>query len=222
MKAAMGAACLFLISFHPAGAQNKLIYLQQTAQQVVRIEVWEQRDTDGLFLQSAMSNGESYSIHNGMDMATVAFSYGNTEQRTLYSATREGNALRLVGTVRGKPVSRLSRIDELPVYQSVERSLQGFAISGSSQTIYFWMVMPMDARVYRLMGRREGREIITVAGERVEAEKVKVSLTGIASFIWSSIYWYRPTEGTFLRSECVRGFIGTPKTVIELVEGHRL
>jgi hypothetical protein len=104
----------------------------------------------------------------------------------------------------------------------VERSLQGFAISGSARTIYFWMVLPTEARVFRLKARREGRQVVNVAGQPVEAERVKVTLTGIASFIWSSVYWYRPADGTFLRSESVRGFIGTPKTVIELVEGTRL
>ena len=199
-----------------------MIYRQQTAQQVVRVEVWEARDANGYLLRSNMSNGESYTIQNDHDLATISFSYGNTDQNTSYAESREGNAIRLVGTLKGKPISRLSRIDALPVYQSVERSLQGFAISGSSGTLYFWMVLPMDASVFRLKARREGREIIDVAGERLEAEKVKISLTGIASFLWSSVYWYRPTDGTFLRSECVRGVIGTPKTVIELVNGKAL
>jgi hypothetical protein len=222
MKVTICTASLLLLCLTHAIAQRTLIYQQQTAKQIVRIEVSEKPDVGGLLLKTIMSNGEWYSIQNDIKMATLAFSYGNAEQRTLYSETREGNELRLVGTVKGKPISRVARIDGLPVYQSVERSLQGYAISGSSQTLYFWMVLPMEASVFRLMARREGREIINVAGAMVEAEKVKVSLTGVISFLWSSIYWYRPTDGTFLKSECVRGIIGTPKTVIELVEGIRL
>ncbi len=189
---------------------------------VVRIEVWEVRDAEGLLLQSVMSNGDTYGIRNTLDMVTTSFSYGNAAQGTLYTESREGNEIRLEGTLRGKPLSRVSRIDERPVYESVERSLQEFAISGSSQTIYFWIVLPADALIFQLMAHREGREVVDVAGERVEAERVKVSLPGLASILWSSLYWYRPTDGTFLRSECVRGLIGTPKTVLQLVEGDRL
>ena len=223
MKAAITAACLFLICLYPVGTQARLIYREQTGQQIVRIEVSEERNTAGSLLRTIMSNGETYAIQDDFDMATVFFTYENKGQKTFYTASREGNAIRLEGTFKGKPVSRFFRIDERPIYQSVERSLQGFAISGSSRLIYFWIVLPMDAMVFQLTAHREGRERVDVAGERVEAERVRVTLPGIAAVLWNSLYWYRPTDGTFLKSECVRGIgFGIPKTVLELVEGEKL
>jgi hypothetical protein len=222
MRKVIVSACLLLLCFWPVSAQNRLIYRQQTGQQIVRIEVWEVPEAEGTLLRSDMDNGESYTIRNDPGMATLSFSYGNTGQKTLYTESREGNALRLEGTLKGQPLSRVASIDEHPVYESVERSLQGFAISGSPETIYFWMVNPTEAQVFHLMAHRQGRQTVLVAGEQVEAERVKVSLLGIASILWSSLYWYRPSDGTFLKSESVRGFIGTPLTVIELVEGDRL
>jgi hypothetical protein len=222
MKVVFAAALLLLLFISPAGAQHKLIYREQTGQKTVRIEVWEEQGSDGAVLRSVMSNGENYAILNEPDMATISFSYGNAGQRTSYTASRHGNEIKLEGTLKGRPFSRVSRIDDHPLYQSVERSLQEFAISGSPKTISLWIVLPAEAMVFELMAHREGREVVEVAGARVDAEKVKVSLPGIASWFWSSLYWYRPSDGTFLRSECVRGIIGTPKTVLELVEGDRL
>jgi hypothetical protein len=224
MRESLIAACLVLLCFRNVGAQNKLIYREQTGQQTARIEVWEERDTDSLLLRTVVSYGESYAIRNADDMATISFSYGNTGQNTSYTASREGDSIRLEGVLKGKPFTRVSRINARPLYESVERSLQGFAISGSSRTIHFWIVLPTEALVFELTAHREGRELVEVAGNQVDAEKVKVSLPGIASILWNSLYWYRPTDGTFLRSETVRGIgiIGTPKTVLELIEGERL
>jgi len=214
--------CFLFISHHALVAQNRLVYREQTGQKIVRIEAWEDRHPEGVILHSVMSNGEAYDIQNDPGMATIAFTYENTGQNTLYWASREGNAIRFEGTIMGKPFARSERIDSRPLYQSVERSLQGFAVSGMPETIYFWIVLPSDAKVFQLMARREGREVVDIDGQQVEAERVKVSLPGIASIFWSSVYWFRPGDGTFLRSECVRGFIGTPKTILVLVEGERL
>jgi hypothetical protein len=219
----LAAACLFVLCLQSAGAQGLLVYREQTGSRVARVEVSEQQEGEYLLLRTVMSYGESYAIRNGCNMSTLSFTYGNTSDNTSYTATREGSSIRMQGTLKGKPFSRVSRIDTSPLYESVERSLQGFAVSGSTQTISFWMVLPMDAMVFRLTARREGRELVDFAGERVSAERVKVSLPGLAALLWSSLYWYRPTDGTFLRSEAVRGIgIGLPKTVLELVEGERL
>jgi hypothetical protein len=224
MKAGFTAACLLMLCVHVIGAQNKLIYRERTGQKTATVEVWEEQESGGTLLRSTMSYGESYAIWNDDEMATTCFSYGNKDQDTAYTASREGNAIRLEGTLRGTPFVRRSTIDARPLYESVERSLQGFAISGSRATISFWIVLPTEAIVFLLTARREGREVVDVGGRSVDAEKVKVSLPGLASILWSSLYWYRPDDGTFLRSESVRsiGIAGMPKTVLELIEGERL
>jgi hypothetical protein len=224
MRKPFTAACLLLLCLQSATAQNLLVYREQTGARIARVEVSEQEQDEGLLLRTIISYGESYVIKNNRDMSTSSFTYGNTSDNTSYAATREGNAIRMQGILKGKPFSKVSRIDANPLYESVERSLQGFAISGSTQTVSFWMVLPTEAMVFQMVARREGRETVEVAGERVSAERVKVSLPGLAALLWSSLYWYRPTDGTFLRSEAVRGIgiIGIPKTVLELVEGERL
>jgi len=223
MKKSVVAAFLFLLCLGPAGAQNRLVYREQTGPRVALVEVTEKHEGEDLLLRTVMSYGESYEILNDSDMATLSFSYGNTAENTFYTARREGDSIRMEGTLRGRTFSRLSRVDPHPLYESVERSLQGFAISGSTQTLDFWMVLPTEAQVFQMVARREGLDRVQVAGAAVSAERVKVSLPGIAALLWSSLYWFRPSDGTFLRSEAVRGIgLGIPKSVLELVEGEKL
>ena len=51
---------------------------------------------------------------------------------------------------------------------------------------------------------------------QLHALRVRIRPVGILHYLWSALYWYRPGDGTFLRYEAVRGWVGTPKTVIEL------
>ena len=223
MKKLFAACCLFLLCLLPVSSQNKLVYRERTGSRVALVEVTERPEGEDLLLRTVMSYGESYEILNSRDMATLSFSYRNTAEDTFYTARREGDSIRMEGILRGRQFSRLSRIDAHPLYESVERSLQGFAISGSAVTIDFWMVLPTEAQVFQMVARREGRDSVQVAGEPVSAERVKVSLPGIAAILWSSLYWFRPDDGTFLRSEAVRGIgFGIPKSVLELVQGERL
>ena len=100
----------------------------------------------------------------------------------------------------------------------MEWSLQPFAVSGSSEPLLFWVVQPYDGQAFLMQAREEKAEDIPVDGRTLEARRVKVSPWGILSLFWSSLYWFRLSDGTFLRYEAVRGLPGTPKTVVELIE----
>jgi len=52
----------------------------------------------------------------------------------------------------------------------------------------------------------------------VDAVRLRVVPVGILRFFWSALYWFRPADGRFERSEGVRGGPGTPKTVVELLD----
>jgi hypothetical protein len=220
--ALISSSLTFFLTFFPAAAQNKLIFRQQTGSQILRVEVWEDHPTAGRTLQIEMSDGERYrAVYDSSD-SVVEFQFEDPAVVTAYSALRLGNMIQIDGVLKGKAVSRTLQVDAHPWFESMEQSLQHYAISGSSQPLLFWCVIPSDATAFLLMARIIGTEEILVNERKIMAVKVKVSLPGIASIFWGVLFWYRPADGTFLRYEGVRGFIGTPKTVLELAEGYRL
>jgi hypothetical protein len=162
----------------------------------VWVEISEQERPDGRVIEASMSSGESYRIGSDATGANTACSFRFPVDRTSWSARREGDTLRIEGTVQGRPVSRTVAIDGNPWHESAERSLQSYAVSGSG-------------------------EPVEVNGRVVEAVRVTVRPAGILAFTWSSMYWYDPRDGTFLRSRCVRGFLSLVPTVMELVEDRR-
>jgi hypothetical protein len=96
--------------------------------------------------------------------------------------------------------------------------LQPFVVSGSSLPVVFWVVQPFEGYVYLMQARGEKEEAIAVDGRTLEGMRVRVSPRGILAALWSSLYWFRPSDGAFLRYEAVRGLPGTPKTVVELIQ----
>jgi hypothetical protein len=219
-----GAILLSLLVLPPlrAASQSRLVYRERTGDKVVRIEVWEERSPDGLILRSLMSNGDVYSIADDTSLATLSLAYANAAARTAYTATRRANTIRIEGIVKGKAVSRVVAIDSRPWYESVERSFQDLVISRSFPDLRFWTVLPAEGQVFLLNARREKTETVVVNGEEVETVRIRVNAIGLLSWFYWYNYWYRATDGTFLKSEGIRSGWGSPITAMELVEGTTL
>lgn len=205
-----------------AGAQVTLIYRQATGARVDRIEISDQPQPNGAVLGVFATSGETYRIESDQSGGVTTCRFEFPPERTSWTARREGTSLRLEGTVQGRSISRTFTIDGHPWYESAERSLQRYAVSGSREPVKFWMVEPYGGIAYLMTGRAERRERVEVNGKLVEAVRVIVRPAGIMSFIWSSTYWYSPVDGTFLKSQSVRGILSlAPPTVIELLEDRR-
>lgn len=216
------AWCLLFLAVTLPGAPVTLVYRQVTGSRADRIEIGEEALDDGAVLRMRATSGETYRIQSDWTGSVTSCAFEFPEQGTSWAAHRNGTTLRIEGTIRGRTVSRGISIGDHPWYESAERSLQAFAVSGSPEPRRFWMVEPYGGGAYLMSGRIEGREPVTVNGKPVEAVRVIVRPAGLLSFLWSSTYWYSPTDGTFLRSESVRGIAGlVPLTVIELVEDLR-
>ena len=213
--------CLLALAPTVVGAPV-FIYRQITGSRVDRLDISQETRNGGEVLGVSATSGETYRIESDETGGVTACRFEFPAQRTSWTASRQGAKLRVEGTVQGRAVSRTFAIDGHPWYESAERSLQSLALSGSLEPQQFWMVEPYGGDAYLMSGRIERRERVTVDGSSVEAVRVIVRPAGLFSFIWSSTYWFSPTDGTFLRSESIRGILPlVPLTVIELMEDRR-
>jgi len=211
--------CFLAGSLLPAAAQEKPVYRERTGHRVISIKMWIESLVSGPIIHSVMSDGDTHDVTIDPTGATQSYRFESPARKTAYFASREGEAIRLDGVLKGKPVARRLAIDSRPWYETVEVMLRDYALAGSTSPVFFWIVHPFEAKAYLLQARGEGRESIEVNGSRLEALKVRVGLPGIGSILWNTVYWYRPGDGMFLRYEGVRGFPGTPVTVVELLSG---
>jgi hypothetical protein len=129
-----------------------------------------------------------------------------------------GNKILVEGTLNGSPMSRQLPIDATAWMESMEWQLGEYAMSGSTRPVHFWVLQPFEAMAFPLQATGEPEENIVVNGQPQPAKRVRVRPAGILAPFWSSIFWFRPSDGRFLRNEAVRGLPGTPKTFVELME----
>jgi hypothetical protein len=219
---ALAVLCIAVLVPASGTGQVILVYRQTTGARVDRVEITERTLPVGAELGVNETSGESYLIQTDDGGGVIACRFEFPSGGTSWTARRNGNRLLLEGTVQGHPASRTFAVDRHPWYESVERSLQGFAISGSREPMEFWMIEPYGGGAYLMAGRIQERGQVEVNGSLVDAVRVVVRPAGILSFIWSSTYWFAPTDGTFLKSQSRRGIFSlVPVTTVELLEDRR-
>ena len=202
----------------PASAQTMLTYRDRTGHVEIIINMWKEELPSGFMFHSLLSNGDIYRVEIDGSKQTISYRFASPSRRTSYLARREGNTILVEGTLNGSPVSRQLPIDATTWMESMEWSLGEYAMSGSTRPVHFWVVQPFEAMAYALQATGEPEENIVVNGQTQLAKRVRVRPAGILAPFWSSIYWFRPSDGRFLRNEAVRGLPGTPKTFVELME----
>ena len=149
------------------------------------------------------------------DNSALVWELVNDRTDTRLTAERVGDIIKLEGKFEGKTVDKTLKIDGKPWFQAWDLSLGSFVLSGK-KSLEFWTVRN-DLKAFRMAAFRDKEETLEINGRNVEAVKVKVSLPGWMAKFWSASYWFRKSDGVFVKYQGANGPPGTPETVIELV-----
>ena len=212
---------LFYFPIHAHAEEETLVFREQTNDKVIYLTSSEETiDNSRLLLRSESTEGDVHEVIVNESLQTERWSFSRADgESTDLVAEREGRRIYIRGTLNGRTIRRTERLDDNdPWIQSIEKSLESFVLSDDERT-EFWTLQPDDLTLRKLQARRQGREMVEVDGERVEAWKVRISLPGIGSVFWGANYWYRTSDGQFVKYEGVRGGPGTPTTTVEKVDG---
>jgi hypothetical protein len=195
------------------------VYEETTSGTRTLITAREWARDGGLILHSASSTGERHTVLVDGSLETVAWRYEHAAAMTRVEAISvDGGSVRLAGDVEGSPVDGALRLGEAAWIQSIERSMRTLALRGSrGDRLRFSVVQPDNLSSRTLLAQVMGDETIEVGGADVEARRIRISLPGIGVLIWRSDYWFRLSDGLFVRSDVTRGPPGTPRTIVSLV-----
>jgi hypothetical protein len=196
-------------------AQETKYYVEQTADEVVTLRSWEQPVADGYILRSEADTGDVHIVAANRALETLWWQFLSSERSISYQARREGDQIVVEGELDGETVQAEFPIPDAPWYQSVEKSLEPFVLSGRER-IRFMVIQPYDVEPFVMVARARETETVEAGDETYEAVHVVVSPEGFASLFYRVHYWFRASDGLFVRYEGTRGPPGTPKTVVEL------
>ncbi len=178
-------------------------------------------DGFNIHLKSETPEGDvfqAYRLDRNQD--TVYWHYNRPADNTTVTAERKGNVITMKGTDRGDPVEKEFKIDRLQWNQTFNIGLETFAGSKKEKT-YFWAIGiggPGNMKITKFKAKRKEVENVYIEklNKKIEAVHVTISLTGLLSMFWTGHYWYRESDGAFLRYRG-KNKPGGPVAVMELI-----
>ncbi len=156
----------------------------------------------------------NYYNQNGI---TQKFTYEDSLNKINYSAVLEGKKIILKGNSGDKNIDKIIKIDDDPWKQSMSYSLSEFAL-GNEEKIKFWIIRLDKLKGAKIQAERVKTEDILIGDKQYNAVNVKISTHDLLSNIWHCNYWFRSSDGLFLKYEGLNGLPGAGKTIIELFE----
>ena len=190
-------------------------YLEKKGSTSIPIQ-WQLERGDHLTVTYTRAD-EAHTTRNDLSFATYQWELRKPSKETRVVAKREGNMIRLEGLFRGEPIYRNLSIDEAPWYQSVTLSLRSLVLSDQPK-IEFWWIKPSTLSVYKVKATKQGDEELTIRGEVVPVEKIKISPSGYRGLFWRAFCWFGKRGGQFIKYQGPGGLPGHPETLITLQE----
>lgn len=194
-------------------ATEKHRYLQQTGDERYHFD-WILDHSEGYLLR-AVSDAEEHRTVMDDAMETQRWMLTNRQDDTSVEARREGNLIVLQGRFHGKGIDKVLAIDDAPWFQSLSSSLRSF-LSTPQQTTEFWTLRPDKLTVHKVRASKKGVETLDLGLQQIEADRVEVGLTGIASLLGRGRYWFRTSDRLLLHYQGPGGLPGVPATTITL------
>lgn len=173
--------------------------------------------TDSLILYIYRHEVEEQINYYNPDGTTTKFTHIDSTRNIDLVAIKDGDNVILKGTSEEKTIDEVIKLDKAPWKQSMSYSLSEFAL-GDIDKIEYWIIRLDKFKGEKMQAEKAGTEDITINGRSYHAIKIKISAAGLRSKFWSGHYWFRSSDGLFLKYDGWNGLPGSTKTIIELLE----
>lgn len=166
---------------------------------------------------SINEKGKSFINLCSGDGETWEWQYMDSDKKHNIIAKRVGNELKITGICNGKNCDKIMEIDERPWYQPLSYSLRNF-LQSDQKSISFWTIRADTLEVTPMKVEKQGEKEILINEKTMPALKVELRAEGFYSHFWHGTYWYRKSDKVFLMYRSVHGPVGTPETIVELMQ----
>lgn len=160
------------------------------------------------------SSKEMHITQTDHTFATVQWEMQKKGEDTSLHACRRPQAILIGGRWKGQPITKELPVDDAPWYQATSWSLRSFVLSPREE-VRFWTVRIDTLTAHKIRAVKKRRQILNLNGAKEDAVEVELRLTGVLAFFWKSSYWFRRSDGVFLRFEGPSGPPGAPAVVVE-------
>lgn len=205
--------CLLSVNLCQA---SEYLYLEVTGTDSV-YRTWQVESNEQGFNLRVDDPRCSQSYYLDSSFQTLAWERVNKDEATAVKGELKDRQLILKGTLQDQLVEVSYSTRKAPWLQKYAFSLKGFVLSPEKKK-EFIVLRYTNLEPVTLQIVKEKDVIMTVNHEEILCCQTKLSVTGWKSRFYSVKFWFRKSDGQFVRFEGVNGPPGTPVTIIELVE----
>lgn len=199
-----------------ANAGEKWSYRETTANETLEYSIQVTGETSGVVNMKIVSPDSSQEYDNDMgNGATLRWAMNKNGR--IMRGVRQGNSIEFSDELNGKITTESKKIDGDLWIQPIEYGLQWLVRDQDKNKCFFWTISPSDGSIIKLVAKKNGVERITIGDREYDTAKVRLTVSGWKSMFWSVDYWFRESDGLFLKFKGAYGFVGTPETVTELI-----
>lgn len=198
-------------------AEGTLVLREREAGREKTVRVSARAAPGGAVLESRDGDGWSQDAWTDGSLFCQRMEVSDPAAESAFTAERRGAEIRVVGRIRGRQVDRSCRIDGAPWLCLVELCLGRRMLDAAAPAFPFWVLDAATGEPHKLSAQRVGREMLDTPRGPVEALRVRFTVVGVSPLFWNASWWFRASDGVFLRYEMPRGMPGTPKTILELL-----
>jgi len=174
--------------------------------------IWSvENKKNGFFLEGKDEEGITQ-IFCTKSFIIKRLNFKSTKEDTSYSFSRSNGTLACGGKVKGKQMQKKLQLGNNSWIQQFGYGLQPFSKSKNSKC-KFYTVNPNNFSLVSMVATKEGIETLVIGKTSYNAQKIKISLTGMKSMFWSANIWFDSKTHLFLRYEGNDG-PNTPTTII--------
>jgi len=197
-------------------ASHQVYSYRETVKDSSAITYYEVVETDTLIKRIYKIGKEQQISYYNKNYQTTKFVYQDKDSN--YTVVPQHGKLVASGIRDGEKLYEEFKLEEdSPWWQSMSYSLSRFVNSEAQEVSYqVFVIGKLD--VMQMQAEKEEIETIAIEGTNYNASKVKISISGFWGNFWSAYYWFRESDGLFLKYEGANGPPGTPTTLIEFIE----
>jgi len=156
---------------------------------------------------------------------TKKWIYRNPNINTDLSAVRSDEKIVVRGIRRGEQIEEEFHIGHDTWNQAFPYDMAGFIRSGKSKRIFraIGAARPGEIKIGKFKAVKKDKTVLGLDCGDQAAVRVEMSLTGALSMFWKGSYWFRPSDGRYLRFEGKIGGPGSERRITEFAgEGKKV
>jgi len=205
-KPVISIVLFFLSCSFLAAETTTRTYLEKDEnKRITHVITWEvSPNGENIIIKTDKNNTQSQQVISGdIHGQTLSWTYESEQERSNITAVRTGKTIRMTGTRWGKKVDKSFDLDDYPWNQPFQLGVERFVRQDGGKSFKFWTIGttgPGDMKIARFEASKKRTEDIVINGKIEKTLCYKITFTSfIYSMFWHGYYWYRVSDGFFLR-----------------------